>query len=239
VSSPPAVAEPSFPRIRRLDELWHRAECWLCGAMFLAMALLVGAAVIRDVFGTRREWIDLVVLFGLVYLGVRTRRLEQGAKRSSRGRSLAVAALLTAAIASAVYLYVEAFPAGWVWAQKLALVMMLWVALLGASMATYDRSHLALELGEKLWPARWLPLVKAAAHAITSGFCLLLLLLSLSMTLDHVGWQTTVDANQWLPAWLALLIMPYTFAAMTVRILAQTYTVATGQAAPAEEQLPT
>ena len=42
--------------------------------------------------------------------------------------------------------------------------MMMWVALLGASMATYERSHLALEMGEKIWPQKWLRYVKAVAH---------------------------------------------------------------------------
>jgi hypothetical protein len=76
-----------------------------------------------------------------------------------------------AASPGAVYLYTDQFAGKIIPAQKLALVMMLWVALLGASMATYERSHLALEMGEKLWPARLVPYVKATSLALASAFC--------------------------------------------------------------------
>lgn len=231
--------EPNFPHIRRLDELWYRGERLLCGAMFLAMALMVFAAVVTDIFGTRRSLIDVVVLFGAAYLAVRTRTVKEGETRPSQRRSLAIAALVTAAVAGVVYVYTEQFPGGFVWAQKLALVMMLWVALLGASMATYERAHLSLEMGEAIWPKRVLHIVKALAHAITSAFCIALLLLSIRMVGDQLGWGATIKANQWLPSWVALSILPYTFGAMSVRLLAQTYTLAKRLDKPAAEQLPT
>jgi TRAP-type C4-dicarboxylate transport system permease small subunit len=117
--------------------------------------------------------------------------------------------------------------------------MMLWVALLGASMATFERAHLSLEMGEKIWPSRWLHVIKAAAHAVTSAFCIALLLLSIEMVTDQMGWEATIKANDWLPSWVALAILPYTFAAMSVRLLAQTYTVATRRNKPVDDQLPT
>ena len=233
------MAEPSFPRIRRVDELWYRAERLCCGGMFLAMSLMVFAAVITDVFGTRRSPLDLVVLFGVVWLAISTRAVKDGETRPAPRRRLVIAALITAAIAASVYAYTEYFPGGFVWAQKLALVMMLWVALLGASMATYERAHLSLEMGEKLWPARAAHIVKAVAHAVTSAFCIVLLLLSIRMVADQMGWGATIKANQWLPSWVALAVLPYTFAAMSVRLLAQTYTLATGQQQPPDEQVPT
>lgn len=236
---PAAEWVPSFPRIRKLDDQWHRAERALCGSMFLAMALIMAAAVIANTFVNRREWYDVALLFGLCLLGVRTRTVKPGERRPGPGRSLAIAAGLTALIAGAVAVYVEYFPGGFVWAQKVALVMMLWVALLGASMATYERSHLALELGEKLWPRRWLHLIKATAHAVTSAFCIGLLVASVQIVLDHADKATSVEPLVWFPRWLALIVVPYAFAAMAVRFLAQAYTVATRQAKPAQEQLPT
>lgn len=231
--------EPNFPRIRRIDVIWYRVERGVCGVMFLAMSLMVFAAVVADRFANRREPIDVVVLFGFCWLATRTRVLKEGEQRLSHLMSLVWATGLTAVIAGVVYLYVERYPGGFVWAQKLALVAMLWVALLGASIATYERAHLALELGEKLWPRKLVPLVKAIAHATTSAFTLMMLWLSIEMVSDNIDWEKTVEANEWLPSWVALLVVPYTFAAMTVRILAQACTTATGKQAPHEEQIPT
>lgn len=231
--------EPNFPRLRRLDELWYKGERLLCGGMFLLMSLMVFAAVITDVFGTRRSPIDLLVTFGLVWLGVRTRSVKDGETRPGHGKSLAMSAVITAAIAGVVYAYTEVYPGGFVWAQKLALVMMLWVALLGASLATFERAHLSLEMGEKIWPRGVLHIVKAMAHGVTSAFCVVLLLLSIRMVGDQLGWGSTVKANDWLPMWLALAILPYTFLAMSVRLLAQTFTLATRRDKPVSEQLPT
>ncbi len=232
---------PNYPLIRKIDAVWYTAERVVCGTMFLAMALLVFAAVVSDTFATRREWTDVVVLFGFAYLAVRTREVhpERGGRKPGQVASLAIAALLTAVIGGAVYLYVECYPGGFVFAQKLALVMMLWVALLGASMATYERTHLALEMGEMLWPRRLLHVVKALAHGLTSAFCIALLVLSLEMVLHDRSTDERILGLIWMPLWVAVLIMPYTFAAMAVRMLAQSFTLATHTEQPMDEQVPT
>lgn len=229
---------PTYPRIRRLDELWHAGERYLCGALFLVMALMVFASVVVETFGNRREWIDLAVLFGVSLLGVRTRALRPGETRWSWPVSLAVAAAVTGAVAGAVYLYTLEFTGRIIPAQKLALVMMLWVALLGASMATYERSHLSLEMGEKLWPAKVVPYVKALALAVASAFCVAACYLAIELVQSQRHQGLHIDANDWLPTWLAFVIVPYAFGAMAVRLLAQATTTATGAAEPLEERLP-
>lgn len=234
----PALWTPTFPRLRRLDELWHRAERFLCGGLFLAMALMVFASVVTETFGTRRSWRDVAMLAALSLLATRTRALKEGERRWSWPLSIAVALGATAAISGAVYLYTERFPGGFIWAQKLALVMMIWVALLGASMATYERSHLALELGEKLWPQSIVHWVKALALGLASAFCAAAALLALYLVQHQRAEGLHIDANDWLPTWSAFVIVPYAFAAMAVRLLAQTVTTATRTAEPIEERLP-
>ena len=145
------------------------------------MAALVFAAVVTETFGNRRQWLDVAVGFGVALLAMRTRAVKGDEVRWSWPRSVAVAAAVTAALGGAIYGYTEQFPGGFIWAQKLALVMMIWVALLGASMATYERSHLALEMGEKLWPNKVLHLVKATGHGLASGFCIAAFLLSVKL----------------------------------------------------------
>lgn len=230
---------PNFPRIRALDATWYKVEQYVCGTVFLLMGLAVFAGVVSGKFVARQEWTDVVVLFGLVYLGTRTRVVKQGETRMSQSRSLVFSALLTAAIVFWVKFYTYKYPSGIPNIDRLATVVMLWVALLGASLATYERAHLSLEMGEKLWPKRILHLVRAFAHALTSAFCIVLLLLSWHIVMRARELETLVEPIRWLPMWVALLILPYTFVAMTVRLLAQSYTIATKKDSPHEEQIPT
>jgi TRAP-type C4-dicarboxylate transport system permease small subunit len=235
----PKAWVPSYPLVRKIDDLWYRAERALCSVLFLAMAVLVFAAVVTDTFGNRREWIDAVILFGVCLLGVRTRAVKAGEKRPGWPVSLGIAVAVTGAIIGVLFLYLEMAPGGLIWAQKLTLVMMIWVALLGASMATYERSHLALEMGEKLWPKKWLRYVKALAHGVTSAFCILCFVLAAHLVSSQAEQGIRIEANRWLSLWQAFLIMPYAFAAMAIRFLAQGVTIATGTAAPEEDRLPT
>ncbi len=236
---PAAPWKPTYPLIRRIDHLWFFAERVLCASMFLVMGLMVFASVVTEIFGRRHEWSDLGILYGVCLLGVRTRAVKPGERKPSWPLSLVIAAGIAAAVAGLVYLYAREYPGGFIWAQKLALVMMIWVALLGASMATYDRSHLALEMGEKLWPQKALPFVKALSHALTAGFCLICFYLSVNLILAQHKEGHTITAVEWLPTWVAFLAMPYAFGAMAIRFLAQSATTVTGTAEPVVERLPT
>lgn len=231
--------KPTYPAIRRIDELWHRGERLLCGGIFLVMALMVFASVITETFGNRREWSDVVILAIVTLMAVRTRAVKDGETKWSWPVSLAIAGVATVVIAGVVYLYTERFAGGFIWAQKLALVMMIWVALLGASMATYERSHLSLELGEKIWPQPVLHFVKALALGLASGFCAAAMMLAVTLVQHQRREGLLVDANEWLPTWTAFLIVPYAFAAMAIRLLAQAYTTVSRTAEPIEERLPT
>jgi TRAP-type C4-dicarboxylate transport system permease small subunit len=235
---PPPPWNPTYPAIRRLDERWHQAERALCGGLFLLMALMVVASVITETFGSRRSWTDVAILAVVCVAAVRTRAVKPGETKWSWSTSLAVAGGATAVIAGAVYLYTERYPGGFIWAQKLALVMMIWVALLGASMATYERSHLSLEMGEKLWPGSIIHVVKTLALGLASAFCAAAALLAIALVLHQRQEGAPVVANEWLPTWAAFVIVPYAFAAMAVRFLAQSVTTFTRTAEPIEERLP-
>lgn len=230
---------PTYPRIRRIDEVLCKAERVACALMFMAMGLMVFASVIPEVFGRRQKWGDVVFLFVVVLIGVYTRTVKDGEKRPSLPVGIGIAAAITAAVAGAVWLYVREFPGGFIWAQKIAMVLMIWVAMVGASIATYERSHLALEMGEKLWPEKALKFVKALAHGLTTAFCLIAFIVSVKLVLIQQSEGDPISpAVEWLPNWVAFLVMPYAFAVMTVRFLAQSVTTVTETAAPVEERMP-
>lgn len=230
---------PTYPRIRRIDEALCKAERVACALMFMVMGLMVFASVIPEVFGRRQKWGDVVVLFFVVLIGVYTRTVKDGERRPKLPIGAAIAAVITAGVAGAVWLYVDRYPGGFIWAQKIAMVLMIWVALVGASIATYDRSHLALEMGEKLWPEKLLKYVKSLAHGLTTGFCVIAFIVSVQLVMTQQDEGDPISpAVEWLPNWVAFLVMPYAFAVMGIRFLAQMATTATGTEAPPEERMP-
>src|SRR5262245_34409283 len=130
--------------LRRLDAAWFRLEQAVCGGMFLAMAIMAFLSVAKSTFGNRTdEWYVPSIAFAVFLLGARTRAVKEGERRITWPISLVIAAVLTGALYGILKLYID-WDIDTVRIQKLTLVMMIWVALLGASMATYDRSHLAL-----------------------------------------------------------------------------------------------
>lgn len=84
-------------------------------------------------------------------------------------------------------LYVKLLPNGMVWSQTLALSFTLWMGMAGASLAAYQRRHLALDVGSKLWPPSLAPKVAAVGHWVTAGFCVLLAVL---------GWRSIFGVGE-------------------------------------------
>ena len=66
------------------------------------------------------------------------------------------------------------FPAGLAWAQPLGLILTLWVAFLGASMATKDNLHLKVEAVQQAMPEKIKRLSGLVSGLMTALFCLLL-----------------------------------------------------------------
>jgi len=239
LSRPEGRWVPTYPTIRKVDYYWFQAERGVSAAMFLLMGLVMFVTVVAEVFSTRREWTDVVALYLVALLAVRTRAVKGDERKLTWPMAIGIAAGLTGAIVGAVLLYVDRYPGGFIWAQKLALVLMMWIAMIGASMATYDRSHLALEMGEKLWPQKALRFVKGFAHAVTSAFCVVFLIFSLEV-LKHQRTEASLIATfDTFETWEAFLVVPYAFAMMALRFLAQAWTTVADTAEPMEERLPT
>ena len=238
---------PSFPRIRRLDAAWYRGEQLACGVMFLILALIVFVAVVRDVFITHMDLAhaipDVLITWAVVFAALLTRARKPAADGGAQPRrwktellkKLGVALVATLALAGIVAAYLEALPGGFYWAPKMALCIMLWVAFLGASMATHEKAHLSLEFGDKIWPKAALRWIRVFAHALTSAFSLALFILAVMSLVGHYdSWEAaggqgaTVASLDWLPEWAVYLIFPYVFLAMGVRFAAQMVTTAMG-----------
>lgn len=152
-----------------------------------------------------------------------------GTLRTAKGSTLSVGAsaggalVLTGLVGVAVVALLKLFPNGLVWSQPLALGLLLWVALLGATLATKARGHIVLEAAESLWPPaarRW---TRLTGGLIAATFCILLVILGSAYTADfYEQWQTGVGfvAGVRLPKWTVLSAMPVCFALMGTRFIA-------------------
>jgi TRAP-type C4-dicarboxylate transport system permease small subunit len=237
-STPPPSPPPSAPSRSPLSQRVYAVE-----RRFAAAATgLIGAVVFLDVVhrtASREEgllgrflgpgpWTGaLGTVLGIAFFTV----VVQAALRM-RGRAPSAQTWgLAAAVAVAGWLALRAFlwllPNGLVWSQTLGLVLMLWVGVVGASMATYEHRHLALDLGSKLWPKSVLPKVQAVGHLITALFCFVLVVLAVVSLRDHHrDWVDTDGAGGSfvaiaLPKFVAFAVVPVGFLLMGVRFMAQ------------------
>jgi TRAP-type C4-dicarboxylate transport system permease small subunit len=173
--------------------------------------------------GSLGTLVGLVFFAGVVHAALRMRGRAAG--RATWG--------LSAAWSVGGWLLLKAFlwamPNGLVWSQTLGLVLMLWVGVVGASMAAHDRRHLALDLGSKLWPKAVLPKVQGVGNLVTALFCLVLAVLGVvSMRDHHRDWADTagsggVFAAIALPKFIAFGVVPAGFVLMGMRFLVQAF----------------
>ena len=235
--------------LRKADAALYRAERIVAGLLFLVMALVMFASVTHRVFsreegrlsqilarllaalgvtlepatvnGPLSAGLNVFLTFLLCYAALRTMKR---AEPLPAGRALAYAAGAALALAALVKLLLWALPNGIVWGSVVALACMLWVGFLGASIATYEKRHLALEMGEKIWPERAAPYVRSVGMFVTALFCLFLVALAVLSIRDHLaGWTVNHLAGNLLPTdipkWAVFLILPYTFVVMTLRFV--------------------
>ncbi len=198
------------------------------------LAVLRGLHVSVDaafVHGPVSGVLNTAITFGVVYAALRTMAREP---KLTVGRSLVYALGVACALALAIKAVLWAVPNGIVWGPVVSLCAMLWVGFLGGSIATYEKRHLALEMGDKLWPAAVLPFVRAFAMLVTAAFCGFLLSLSVVSLMDHyAGWQVNHLAGNLmpteLPKWVVFLIFPYTFGVMMLRFVGAAFGALRGE----------
>ena len=131
---------------------------------------------------------------------------------------------------------VELLPNGLIFAQRLALALLLWTAMLGCSMATYTRRHIALQAIQKIVPDEKLRAHSSLSLLLAAGFaCFLAVVGAEYAVTNYVRWSSsggisgTFDSIP-IPYWSVTASIPFAFGLSTVRLLAQSALVAQGHA---------
>ncbi|MBS3954942.1 MAG: TRAP transporter small permease [Methylomicrobium sp.] len=104
---------------------------------------------------------------------------------------------------------------GFVWADPLLRILVLWIALLGAMAATRDRNHISIDILSKFLPDYLKKPSQFLTHLFTSVICGLLSWQGLRLVLMDYREATLAFAS--VPAWICELIIPFGFGIISLR----------------------
>ena len=109
---------------------------------------------------------------------------------------------------------------GYVWSQELALILLAWVAFIGASMATRAGRHIQVDALSKVLPANLRPWTRAIGLGVSALFCAYLTALAYDHLFSQPAgdyWTGEVRPATKLPAWIIILSALVSFGLMTLR----------------------
>lgn len=132
--------------------------------------------------------------------------------------------LLSVMIALAVFQVASRnlFAEGVVWIDPLLRMLVLWVGLTGAVVATRTNNHIRIEILTKYLPAAVLPYVHRLVYLFTLAICLLISWHAARFVLSEYEYGTMAFSS--MPAWLAALIIPVSFLLIAIRYLLLLFT---------------
>lgn len=131
-------------------------------------------------------------------------------------------------VAAAAQLLFRMFETGPVWLDPLMRTATLWLALIGALVATRERRQLSIDVLARKLPARLGQVARIITALFTACVCAVLAKASWTLVVLERDGEGTAFAG--LPNWWLLAILPMVFALMAVHSL--------GQLAPAAEEQP-
>ena len=107
------------------------------------------------------------------------------------------------------------FSSGISWGDPLVRYLVLWVGFIGAGLATKEEKHITIEVFSRWFSDHGSRYLKASPHLVSAFICGLL---------TFAGWTFVQNEAQMggttfleIPAWIPQIIIPITFALMTLR----------------------
>jgi TRAP-type C4-dicarboxylate transport system permease small subunit len=111
------------------------------------------------------------------------------------------------------------FDSGFVWADSLLSIILMWLGLLGALAASRYDKHIAIDVLAR-WPSAQLQfLIKIVTSVFAASVCLIVAFYAAGFVLEEYKYGTTAVAG-W-PAWWFELVIPLAFALMGLRYMIQ------------------
>lgn len=128
---------------------------------------------------------------------------------------LALLAMLSLALLQIVLR--NGFDSGMLWAESFTRILVLWVAMLGAMVATRENNHISIDAVSRYLPLQWRSYVSVVTRLIAAVVCAVVAWYSFEFVRFEYEDQTLAFAS--VPNWMCQLILPAGFAIMSARFL--------------------
>lgn len=140
-----------------------------------------------------------------------------------------MALLLTAMIliAASQIILRNFFDYGIAWSDPLLRIMMLWLGLFGAMLASRERNHISIDVLSRFLPRTGKRIASLITHLFSTFICGII---------SYYSWQFVMSeksegiiAFENIPAWLCEIIIPISFSVMSLRFAARCLVDLTGR----------
>lgn len=217
-----------FDFMGRLDDLVYEGEKLIVSASLIVMTLTVFVDVVwRTARSADTKTITVFTALFLVLslIGGFTRRVE-GQSPARR----AITGLLAFVVIMGGIVLIYLAPNGFGWSQRLALVLIMWVGLLGASMAAKAGRHITVDAVRRLVPENLKRAHEVLAGLVAVGLSVLLTVLAAGYVRSN--WQDWVESERTagifeslpIPYWAATMPILIGFALTGARFLGVVFT---------------
>ena len=109
------------------------------------------------------------------------------------------------------------FDSGFLWAESFLRILVLWVAMLGAMVATREQNHISIDLLSRTLGEHKFGFVRWATQLFSSGVCCTAAFYCIEFIQYEYEDGTIAFAN--VPVWVCMSILPVGFAVMALRFL--------------------
>lgn len=107
------------------------------------------------------------------------------------------------------------FSEGIVWIDPLLRILVLWVGLTGAVVATRTNNHIRIDIFSKYLPKNILPYVERLVYLFTLSICLLVAWHASRFVYSEYSYGTIAFAD--VPTWITAMIIPVSFFLIAIR----------------------
>lgn len=118
-------------------------------------------------------------------------------------------------IAVAQILMRNVFGGGLLWADAYTRISVLWIAMLGAMLASRQRNHIAIDIVVQRLPSRWRGLAQRISNGLTGLVCFVAAWFSSDFLLQEFAYADKAFAD--IPNWLCEAIIPFAFIVIALR----------------------
>lgn len=111
----------------------------------------------------------------------------------------------------------ELFSTGFIWADELIKLMVLWLAMVGSIAACRDNRHIRIDAISHVLPDKAILVIRVIVDLFAAAVCGVLAWQAWRWTQLEIEFEDTVLIDT--PAWLAHVIVPFAFAIVSYRFL--------------------